>query len=127
MVKINKIVAIVQARCNSVRLPGKVMKKIVGTPAIELLYKRLKRSKKIDNIVIATSLNQSNKKLTNFLKIKKINFFAGEEDNVLKRYYKAAKKYNADIVIRITGDSVLIDAELVDKLIKIFLNKHVLN
>ena len=119
------IVAIVQARCNSIRLPNKIMRKIAGMPAIELLHKRLKISKEIDNIVIATSKNQANRKLVNFCKRKQINYFLGTENNVLKRYYDASKVFKADIIVRITGDSILIDARLVDKIIKIFKSNKV--
>ena len=69
--KKDNIVAIIQARCNSIRLPNKIMKKFGGIPAIELLYNRLKISKEINNIVIATSKNQCNKKLINLFKKKK--------------------------------------------------------
>ena len=123
--KQKKVVAIVQARCNSIRLPGKVMKKIVGVPVIELLHKRLKKSKEINEIIIATSKNKNNKKLVTFLKKKKLNFFIGEDENVLKRYCDAAIKSKADIIIRITGDSVLIDPKLVDSFIKKFKKKKV--
>ena len=68
--KKNKIVAIVQARCDSIRLPNKIMKKIAGIPAIELLYNRLTMSKELDKIVIATSKNEANKKLISFCKKK---------------------------------------------------------
>ena len=118
--KKKKIVAIIQARCNSIRLPNKIMRKIAGMPAIELLHKRLKLSKEIDNIVIATSKNQANKKLINLCKKKKINYYLGTENNVLKRYFYASKEFKADIIVRITGDSILIDPRLVDKIIRIF-------
>ena len=120
-----KIIAIVQARCNSLRLPYKVLKKFNGKPAIEILYKRLNLSKKINKIVIATSRNRSNVKLINFCKEKKIDFFLGSENNVLKRYYDANKKFKADIIIRITGDSILIDHKLVDKVIDLFIKNRV--
>ena len=68
---VSKTVAIIQARTNSVRLPSKVMYKINGMPLIEILYKRLKKSKKLDNIVIATT--KKSKTLVNFLKKKKLN------------------------------------------------------
>ena len=118
--KKNKIVAIVQARCNSIRLPNKIMRKIAGMPAIEHLYKRLELSKELDKIVIATSKNQVNKKLVNFCEKNNINYFLGSENNVLKRYFDASKVFKADIIVRITGDSILIDPKLVDKIIKIF-------
>ena len=123
--KKDNIVAIIQARCNSIRLPNKIMKKFGGIPAIELLYNRLKISKEINNIVIATSKNQCNKKLINLCKKKKINYFLGSENNVLKRYFDASKVFKADIIVRITGDSILIDPRLVDKIIKIFKNNKV--
>ena len=118
--KKNKIVAIVQARCGSIRLPNKIMKKIDGIPSIELLYNRLKLSKELDHIVIATSKNQGNKKLINFCEKNNINYFLGSENNVLKRYFDASKVFKADIIVRITGDSILIDPKLVDRIIKIF-------
>ena len=73
MVK-KKIIAIVQTRLNSIRFPGKALKKINGTTTIELLYRRLKKSKQIDDIVIATSKNRKNSKLINFLLVS-FNFF----------------------------------------------------
>ena len=85
---VSKTIAIVQARTTSVRLPGKVMYKINGTPLIEILHKRLKKSKKLDKIVIATTRKST--KLINFLRKKKIEYFVGSETNVLNRYYKAA-------------------------------------
>ena len=123
-IKRKKIIAIIQARCNSLRFPNKVLKKFNGKPAIEILYQRLNLSKKIDDIIIATSKNSSNKKLVNFCREKKILFFLGSENNVLKRYYDANKKFKADIIIRITGDSILIDHKLVDKVIDLFIKNR---
>jgi len=112
-------IAIIQARLNSTRLPGKVMYKINNIPAIEILYKRLKKSKKLDNIVIAT--NKKSIALINFLKKKKINYFLGSDKNVLNRYYKTASKYNADTIVRITADGIIADANLIDEfLIKFY-------
>ncbi len=96
------------------------MRKIAGIPTIELLYKRLALSKELDKIVIATSNNQANKKLINFCETNNINYFLGSENNVLKRYFEASKAFKADVIVRITGDSILIDPKLVDKIIKIF-------
>ena len=120
-----KIVAIVQARYNSIRLPGKVLKKINATPAIEYLHKRLSKSKYLNDIVIATSKDKKNLPLINFLKTKNINFFVGENDNVLKRFFDTATKYKADIIVRITGDSIILDFRLLDKMLKEFLKKKV--
>ena len=86
-----KIVSTIEARMNSKRLPGKVMKKINGKPMIELLYLRAIKSKLIDEIVVVTSKNKSDNILVDFLKSKKIPYFRGSENNVLKRVLMATK------------------------------------
>tara|TARA_Y100000310_G_scaffold64969_1_gene60484 strand:- start:1309 stop:2058 length:750 start_codon:yes stop_codon:yes gene_type:complete len=119
-----KILAVVLARLSSKRLPGKALMPILGVPMIELLIRRLSLSKKINQIVIAIPKNEKNKKLNIYLRKNKHQVFQGTEKNVLKRFYKAAKLYNADLVVRITGDSPLIDANIIDSLInKLIKNK----
>ena len=115
-----KIVAIIQARVDSIRLPNKVMKLINGLPLIEILIKRLNKSKELSKIIVATSKKKTNTKLVKH--IQKLGFTCeiGSENDVLARYYKIAKKYKADIVVRITGDCPLIDASVVDEIIKKF-------
>jgi len=119
------IVAIIQARLNSVRLPGKVLKKINGMPAIECLFKRLSKSKYLGNIVVSTSKNKKNLPLINFLKKKNISYYVGEDQNVLKRFFDTANQYNANIIVRITGDSAILDYRLLDKMINQFIKKKV--
>ena len=121
MAKKNKIIAIVQARTNSTRLPGKVLKKIGNKTVIEIINLRLKKSKLIDKIIFA--IPENDEKLKNYLMKKKFNLFQGSAEDVLDRYYRCAKKENASAVIRITGDCPLIDSELIDKAISIFLKK----
>ena len=87
-----KTIIIVQARMGSTRLPGKVMKKIVGIPSIGIIIKRLKRSKEANKIVVATSKNKENRILVEYLKKIKANFFVGSEDDVLNRFYKNCKQ-----------------------------------
>ncbi len=118
MENIMKTVAIVQARMDSNRLPGKTMLKLSGKPLIEVLLKRLSLSKEVSDIVVAIPKNKKNKVLYNFLKNKKYNVYEGSPNNVLKRYYFAAKKYKADLIVRITGDCPLVDSSLVDNLIR---------
>ena len=119
-----KVVAIVQARMGSSRLPGKVMKLINGIPIIELLLLRLSKSKLIDEIVVATS--HSNKDIPLIEHIKTLGFtsFQGSENDVLKRFFNAAKYYDADVVVRITGDCPFVDANLVDQVIQGYLNSE---
>ncbi len=111
---------IIQARLGSTRLPGKVLRKINGVPVIELIYKRLKKCKLVDQIIVATSTNKDNDDLVNFLKLKKIKYFRGNEKDVLSRFFQAAKKFKFKTVIRITADCPLVDPKIVDKFIKRF-------
>jgi spore coat polysaccharide biosynthesis protein SpsF len=113
-----KIVAIVQARINSTRYRGKVMKLLNKKPIIEIIHSILQESKFINNVVIATSINSENDKLVNFLEKNNIDYFRGSENDVLDRYYKIAKKLQADLIVRVTGENPLIDVSFIDKGIK---------
>ena len=115
-----KVVAIVQARMGSTRLPNKVMKPIGGVPMIELLLARLAQSKEIDQIVIATSIDERNTPLVEHVMALGYTCLRGSETDVMSRYLVAARQVQADIIIRITGDCPLIDPELVDQAIKQF-------
>ena len=115
-----RIVAIVQARMGSTRLPNKVMKLIGGAPMIEVLLARLARAKEISEIVVATSLDLRNQLLAEHVNALGYSCYLGSEDDVLDRYVQAAKSANADIVVRITGDCPLIDPALVDEVIRQF-------
>ena len=120
-----KAVAIVQARLGSVRFPNKVMKPILSRPMIELLLSRLKKSKELDQIVLATSMDPINNILVDHLNHLGIDSFLGSENDVLKRYYDAAVNYHADIIVRITGDCPIVDSEIVDECIRNFKEKNV--
>jgi glutamate-1-semialdehyde 2,1-aminomutase len=115
-----KIVAIVQARMGSTRLPNKVMKLINGVPMIELLLRRLGCAKNVDEIVLATSTGEKNVPLVEH--VEKLGFFciSGSESDVLDRYINAARQAHADVIVRITGDCPLIDPGLVDEAIEQF-------
>lgn len=112
-----KIVALVQARMGSTRLPNKVMKPIGGIPMIELLLSRLARAKEIDQIVVATSVDPRNQPLVEH--VRKLGYICeqGSENDVLDRFVQAAKNNQADVVVRITGDCPLVDPALVDEVI----------
>ena len=115
-----KSVAIVQARMGSNRLPGKVMKSVVGSTLIELLLMRLSQSVEVDEIVVAISEDTNNKSLINHVRSLGFRCEVGSENDVLERYYDTAVKCSADMVIRITGDCPLIDPTMVDECIKKF-------
>ncbi len=115
-----KVVAIVQARMGSTRLPNKVMKPIAGIPMIELLLARLAKSKQIDQIVLATSTDERNTPLVEHVQKLGYPCVRGSESDVLDRYLVAAWQTQADVVVRITGDCPLIDPILVDQVIAQF-------
>ena len=115
-----KTVALVQARMGSTRLPGKVLKLINKKPMIELLLKRLSKSKELNEIIVATSKNSQNDKLQSFIELLGYKCVRGKENDVLNRYYEAAKETNADIIVRITADCPLVDPALVDECVKSF-------
>lgn len=113
-----KTVAVVQARMSSSRLPGKVLKDLCGKPMLWHIIKRLRCCKRIDDIVVATSVNPADIAIVNFCKQNGINFFRGSENDVLKRYIDAATLERAYYVVRITADSPLIDPSEIDRLIQ---------
>lgn len=115
-----KVVAIVQARMGSTRLPNKVMKLIDGVPMIELLLSRLSGSGLIDQIVLATSTNERNDPLVEHVQKLGYTCVRGSESDVLERYLLAARQTQADVVVRITGDCPLVDPGLVDRAIEQF-------
>ena len=117
-----KVVAIVQARIGSKRLPGKVLRMIEGKPLIEILFYRLSRSKAIDKIILATSNHRDNNELATTVEKMGYDVFRGSEQDVLDRYYHAAKKYRPDIVVRITGDCPIIDPTVVDSVVELLIN-----
>ena len=116
-----KITAIVQARMGSTRLPGKVMREINGKPLIEYQLMRLNRSKLFDKIIVATGFGEENKILEDFVKNKGFDVFKGDEEDVLGRYFEAAKFYKSEVIVRLTGDCPIVDPNLVDAIIKEFL------
>lgn len=115
----NKI-AIIQARIGSTRLPNKVMKLLCGKPILWHVWNRLKHSKSIDEIVIATTTLPEDDLIQSFCEDNKIEFYRGSSSDVLSRYYETAKKYNAKNVVRITSDCPVIDPQVVDKIISAF-------
>jgi len=113
-----KIVALVQARTGSVRLPQKVLKPILNKPIIELLLSRLSLSAELDEIVVATSEEKRDDKLESTVESLGFKCTRGSEKDVLNRFYKSAKFLEADVIVRITGDCPLVDSKLVDECIR---------
>jgi glutamate-1-semialdehyde 2,1-aminomutase len=117
------IIAIVQARSGSMRFPNKVMAQINDNKLIEILFLRLKKSKNLNKIILATTDIAADDSLTATIKSLGFEVFRGSENNVLERYFYAASKYNATDIVRITGDCPLVDSQLVDAIIDNYI-KH---
>jgi len=115
-----KVVAIVQARMGSTRLPNKVMKRIGSYTLIELLLKRLSRAQEVDAIVVATSMHSNNTPLVEHIQTLGYACERGSELDVLQRYIDVGRSHAADVVVRITGDCPLVDPTLVDECIRQF-------
>ena len=120
-----KVLAVVQARMGSTRLPGKVMKPLAGRTLIEVLVSRLRKAKTLDEVLVATTTEKTDDVLADHCKSKKIPVFRGSSEDVLKRYVDACRKYSASVVVRITGDCPLVDPQLVDSLIRSFAKQKV--
>lgn len=118
------IVAILQARVSSSRLPGKVLKPILGKAMILRQIERIKRVKSIDQLVVATSTEESDDALADTLSANEIDCFRGNLNDVLDRIYQAAKLYKAIHVVRLTGDCPLADPVLIDKVVKQHISGH---
>ncbi len=115
-----KIVATIEARLNSKRLPKKHLYKINEKLIINLLIERLKKIKNLSKIIISTTNNKTDDELVKIAKKNRIGFYRGSEENVLERVTKSAKKYSADAILQISGDCPLIDYSLVNHQIEMF-------
>ncbi|OGZ62610.1 MAG: hypothetical protein A3C58_02805 [Candidatus Staskawiczbacteria bacterium RIFCSPHIGHO2_02_FULL_34_10] len=106
--------AIIQARINSTRLPGKVLKVIAGKPLLFYVIERLKKAKNIKNIILAIPDTKKNDILEKFAKKNDIKYFRGSEDDVLSRFYFATKQFNSKNILRVCADRPLLDPILID-------------
>ena len=120
-----RIVATIEARMTSKRLPGKVLLPVLGKPILYYLVERLKAVDLIHNIVLATTHNPQDDILEKFALDNDIDCFRGSEDDVMARVLSAGEKAEADILVEITGDCPLIDIQITDQVIETYLNHEV--
>ena len=125
MVIKREVLAIIQARYNSTRFPGKVVKKINNKSILEILIRRLSKSKYISKIIVACTKSPNDKAIIEICKKLSIDYFTGSENDVLDRFYNSAKKYKGINIARVTSDCPLIDPEIVDQVINNFFAKDV--
>ena len=117
-----QVVAIIQARMGSTRLPGKVMELIAGETMLARVVERTRRASLIDSVVVVTTMGRMDEPIVGECKKLNAPVFRGSEDDVLDRYYRAAFACHAENVVRITSDCPLIDPEEIDKVVREFLD-----
>jgi len=117
----NQVIAIIQARMTSSRLPGKVLKPILGKSMLALQIERTKCSQLIDNLIVATSIEDSDQPIEDWCIKNNIKCYRGSLNNVLDRYFQVAKISGADHIVRMTADCPLIDSVIIDNVIKLHL------
>jgi len=119
-----KIVATIEARMNSSRLPNKMMLDLSGQSVISHLISRVKQVNAIDEIVLATTTNPVDDCLIKEAQSNDISYFRGSEENVMQRVLQAAQAYNADILVEVIGDCPLIDPNIISEAIEIFIKNQ---
>ncbi len=115
------IVAIVQARMGSTRLPGKVMADIGGEPMLSRVVERARGAQTLDALVVATTVDPSDDSVAALCESRGYPYFRGHATDVLDRYYQAARKWRARVIVRLTGDCPLIDPGVIDDTVRAFL------
>lgn len=118
-----KTTAIIQARMGSTRLPGKVLKPVLGQPMLARQIERVKRARTLDQIVVATTTNPLDYQICRLADQLDVLCYRGSETDVLDRFYQAAKKFRADVIVRLTGDCPIIDPAVIDMTVTAFHRK----
>lgn len=118
-----KIDVIIEARMTSSRLPGKVLLPAAGKPMLEHMVERTRRIPEISDVIIATTVNDTDEPIVALAKRLHVTYFCGDEDDVLGRVVKAAKQFGTEVIVEITGDDPLLDPELSSDVIKAFLER----
>lgn len=118
-----RIVAVIQARMGSTRLPGKVLKPVAGQPLLWHIVHRLRRSHFIEEVAIATSTNPRDDAIVEWAKQNDVPVVRGPEDNVLARFARAAELLDADVIVRVSSDAPFLDAAFIDHLVAALLEQ----
>lgn len=109
----------------STRLPGKVLMELQGKPVLQNIIERAERAKEIEEVVVATSMDESDDEIERFLHLIQVSCFRGSLENVLERFYLCACQHEAEVIVRLTGDNALVAPEIIDKAIKLFLTQGI--
>lgn len=120
-----EVLAITQGRSGSTRLPNKILKTINGESLLDIHIKRILKSSKVDQLLIATTTSPDDAIIADIANKNKVPYYRGSEDNVLDRFYQAALPYQPKWVVRLTTDCPLIDPKIIDKAINLAIEKGV--
>lgn len=115
-----KTVATIEARMTSTRLPGKVLMPVMGKPMLEYMIERVRRVPELDEIVVATTVNDTDQPIVDLAERLGISWFRGSENDVMGRVLNAAQSYGADVIVELTGDCPLIDPDVISSVIRCF-------
>lgn len=118
-----KVVAIIQARMGSHRLPGKILRDIAGEPMVMRVVQRAQKASSLDQVVVATTTDPDDQAVVDLLQARKVPFVRGHPTDVLDRYVMAVEAFPADVVVRLTADCPLHDPAVIDKTVNAFLSK----
>ena len=116
---------IIQARMNSTRLPGKVLKRLGNKAILDLQIERIKEAKRVESIIVATTTESCDDIIEYFCNENGIKCFRGSENDVLSRYYQCAQDSNLETIVRLTADCPLIDPIVIDKVVDLYLKSNV--
>lgn len=119
-----KTAILVQARMTSTRLPGKVLKQVLGKSLLEYQIERLQRVKLADEIAIATTTKKTDDPIIDLCDRLSVAYFRGSEEDVLERYYQAATEHKADAIVRVTSDCPLIDPQVINQVIDYYVQNQ---
>src|SRR5215471_19924439 len=117
-----KVVAIIQARMGSSRLPGKVLAEVCGKPILHYVISRARQARTLNLVVVATSDDSTDDVIEEFCEINRVQYFRGSQSDVLDRYYHAAKHFHADAIVRLTADCPLLDPIVIDEVVRTFVS-----
>jgi len=124
MSKYGKVAAIIEARMTSTRLPGKVILDIGGKPVLQRIVEKLKKNEHIDDVIVATTINNTDDAIVDLCDSINCKVFRGSENDVLSRVLDAALENKVDVIVEITGDCPFVDNEIINELFKVFENNN---
>ena len=119
-----KIAAIIQARMSSSRLPGKIMLDLAGKPVLWHVFHRLKKSRRINQIILATTTDSEDDVLADYARANGVDVVRGSRDNVLSRFAMAVDQYDPDYIVRVTSDCPTLDPKIIDRLIDVLIEEQ---